>query len=223
MKIPSAFLILLFLCGCGGSPTDLKAKEYKGRLEDRAQGLAFQCPEKWEIRENVHGHRAIGRSPRENPKDAFQENVVVSGPLTGTSAEEVLAASQTQLAKELKGYKQLSATATQLDFVHEQQGQKLRCRQLLHPHPKGGFWVVTFSSSEAEFARWEPEFGKIWASFGAPLPAASATPTPAASPPATPAVVATPAPVATPVATPRPTLTPGASSPSPKPVQSPKP
>ena len=49
--VPLALLLTLF--GCGGNPGNMKAKEYKGHFEDEKQGLIFQCPTSWDIRENV--------------------------------------------------------------------------------------------------------------------------------------------------------------------------
>jgi hypothetical protein len=205
-------VLLTLLYGCGGAQPDLKAKEYKGRLEDKALQLSFQCPEKWEVRENVMGHRAIARSPLESPTDDFQENMVVTGPLKGTLAE-VRSHCESEF-KKLKDYQTLPSPSDILDFDHQRDGLKLHCRAYLQARPGGDFWMVSFTSTAADFPRHEAEFVAIMATFGKPLPPLTPSPTPALSGSATPA--------ATPVATATPTAeaTPGSGTPTPAAVDS---
>jgi len=204
-------LLLSLLWGCGGAQPDLKAKEYKGRLEDTSIGLSFQCPESWEVRENVDGHRAIARSPLEGPQDTFQENMVVTGPLKG-SLSEVRTRVEGEL-KKLKGFKLLAAPQDIVDFDHQTNGLQLHCRTYLQARPLGGFWMVSFTSTSSDFARHENAFVGIMANFGKPL-APQTSPTPATSPSANPSeapISATPETPAT--STPVPLASPGDSSP----------
>jgi len=210
-------VLLSLLWGCGGAQPDLKAKEYKGRLEDKKMELTFQCPPKWEVRENVNGHRAIARSPLESPKDNFQENMVVSGPLKGT-LPEVRGRCESEF-KKLKDFKALPSPSDIVDFDHERDGLKLHCRVYLQARPSGDFWMVSFTSTAADFPRHEPEFVAIIATFGKPLPADSPSPAPAASGSPAPASTAIPAsPTASPVAA---TATPAPAPPTPSPAVSP--
>jgi hypothetical protein len=181
-KVWIAPLLLGVLWGCGGSQPDLKAKEYKGMFQDKAAGLSLRCPEKWEIRENVEGHRVIARSPLESRQDNFQENLVVTGPIQAGTVEEALAAVETDLQGKLDGYKKLdSSVPGALAYTHLLKGVALQCRAHFQPNPKGGFWLLLFTSTTADFNRFQGEFDGIVATFGQPLPEITPSPTPGAS------------------------------------------
>lgn len=203
----STALLLFSLWGCGGEQPELKAKEYKGRFEDKVQGISFTCPEKWEVRENIHGQRVIARSPLEAAQDGFQENLVVTGPILSADLSSAFEKVGSDLQSQLKDFKEHARSTSQLDFSHKLEGQTLKARSyLLAGAQEQQFWLYTFTSTDSEFARWEKPFQAIAATFRQPLVSSTPTPTPAAS--------------ATPEASPRPlsTLTPGppASSPTPQ-------
>ena len=127
--VPLALLLILF--GCGGNPANMKAKEYKGHFEDSKQGLIFQCPTSWDIRENIEGHRVIARSPLEKASgDKFQENLIVTGPLPATSLEDIHAQCETDF-KKLEHYQALGAPPDILDFDYQFKGQDLHARAYL--------------------------------------------------------------------------------------------
>ncbi len=238
-KICVPLLLLASLFGCGGQPTDIKAKEYKGHFEDKNDGLFFSCNTTWEVRENIQGQRVIARSPREGANDPFQENLVISGPYAGETEAEARATAQAQLAK-LPGFALKGEDP--LDFVHQQQKLNLRCQAAFIKNPKGGYWMATFTSTDVHFPAKVAEWDKIRATMSgqktaapatpvvaSPTPAVKLTATPAATPKAsaTPAVVptATPkvsAPVTKPTATPAAlTATPKATAPVTKPIATP--
>ncbi len=204
--IPITLLFLLW--GCGGAQPDLKAKEYKGRFEDKAQGVSFTCPEKWEVRENIHGQRVIARSPLESRQDSFQENLVVTGPLPGKSQQEVRDQVVQDLKSQLTKFAEEKSDNDSLDYVHELDGQSLKCRSYVLPGAKDGeFWLYTLNSTAKEFVRWEKPFAEISSTFHKPIvefsptPSQSATPATTATPEAsvTPAATATPGVTTTPV------------------------
>lgn len=228
--VPLALLLTLF--GCGGRAGNMKAKEYKGHFEVAKEGLLFQCPTSWDIRENVEGHRVIARSPLESKSDTFQENLVVSGPVAATSLEEMRTKAETEL-KKLDHYQALASPADVLDFDYQFSGQELHGRTyLLKLKDKNEYWLAQFTDAKADFPTHEAAFVQIMASWGL-APGETATPivnvpvgtaTPAASGTPTPAVSATPsAPdTATPAASPTPAIsgTPTPSAPSPTPSAS---
>lgn len=195
--IPITLLFLLW--GCGGDQPDLKAKEYKGRFEDKVQGVSFTCPEKWEVRENIHGQRVIARSPLESRQDRFQENLVVNGPLKGDSQPEVVEQVTQDLKSQLTKFSEEKGEGDGFEYLHQQEGQALKCRSYVLPGAKSGeFWLYTLSSTADDFARWDKPFREISATFHKPI--VEVSPTPAAT--GTPAATATPALTATPVVTP---------------------
>ena len=213
--VPLALLLTLF--GCGGSTANMKAKEYKGHFEDAKQGLIFQCPTSWDIRENVEGHRVIARSPLEKDKsDKFQENLILSGPVAAASLDEVRAQAEADY-KKLDHYQSLAAPADILDFDYQFNGQDLHSRVYLNKiRDKNEYWLVQFTDAKADFPGHEAAFVGIMATWGL-QPGASPTPIvngPPAS--ATPVVTQTPAATATPVAT----ATPAATTPTPAPAAS---
>ena len=221
-RLWAPLVLLSLLWGCGGSQTNLKAKEYNGRLEDKEMALSFQCPATWEVRENVSGHRAIARSPLESPQDDFQENMVITGPLKG-SLQEVHDRCESEF-KKLQDYKPLSSPPDILDFEHQRDGMKLHCRAYLEPRPAGDFWMVSFTSTAKDFQKHEAEFVAIMSTFGKPLPELPPTPTPgvsgtpAASPTAAASATPTAAALATPTSSPLPATPVASSTPAPAPA-----
>ena len=170
-----SWFCLLILVGCGGQPTDLKPKEYRGRFEDKKDGISFVCPGRWEVREFVHGSRVICRSAPENAQDTFQENLVVGGPIPGKTVEEARQQAAADLKAQLTDYQEQVTSPQAIDFTHTQNGQKLRAHAQFLAHPGGGFWMATLTSTDADYKRWEWDFNNILNSLGKPLP----TPTPA--------------------------------------------
>lgn len=195
----------------------MKAKEYKGHFEDAKQGLIFQCPTSWDIRENVEGHRVIARSPLDKAKgDKFQENLIVSGPLAAASLDEMRAQAEAEF-KKLDHYQSLPAPSDILDFDYQFNGQDLHGRAYLSKlKDKNEYWLLQFTDAKADFPAHEATFVEIVATFGVP---AGSSPTPVINPPAatvTPAVSATPAATATPVVS----ATPALATPTPAPAVS---
>lgn len=202
--------LLLSLFGCGGRAGNMKAQEYKGHFEATKEGLVFQCPTSWDIRENVEGHRVIARSPLESKTDTFQENLVVSGPVPAASLEEMHTKAESEL-KKLDHYQAQAAPADVLDFDYQFNGQDLHGRAyLLKLKDKNEYWLAQFTDARADFPGHEAAFVQIMASWGM-APGTTPTPvvnvpssaTPAASPTpegsTTPAETSTPAASATPV------------------------
>jgi len=221
--VPLALLLTLF--GCGGNAASMKAKEYKGHFEDAKQGLIFQCPTSWDIRENVEGHRVIARSPLEKDKgDKFQENLIVSGPVAAASLDEVRAQAEVEY-KKLDHYQSLAAPADILDFDYQFNGQDLHSRVYLNKiQDKNEYWLVQFTDAKADFPSHEAAFVGIMATWGLQP---GGTPTPIVNGPpasATPAATQTPAATATPVVTATPaavaTATPVVTTPTPAPAAS---
>lgn len=215
--VPLALLLTLF--GCGGNPASMKAKEYKGHFEDAKDGLIFQCPTSWDIRENIEGHRVIARSPLDQAKgDKFQENLIVSGPVAAASLDEMHAQAEAEF-KKLDGYQAQAGTADILDFDYKFNGQDLHSRAYLNKvKDKNAYWLVQFTDAKADFPSHEAAFVQIMATWGL-QPGAS--PTPVANPPAsgtpapaspTPAVSSTPAATPSASASPAPAVTPAASA-----------
>ena len=203
--VPLALLLTLF--GCGGNPANMKAKEYKGHFEDSKQGLIFQCPTSWDIRENIEGHRVIARSPLEKAKgDKFQENLVVTGPVSATSLEEVHAQCEAEF-KKLEHYQALPGLPDILDFDYQFKGQDLHARAyLIKLKDKNDYWVMQFTDAKADWPAHEAVFVQVMSTFGM---APGATPTPVVNivPTETPGTSATPAGTATPEATATPVTT----------------
>lgn len=209
--VPLALLLILF--GCGGNPANMKAKEYKGHFEDSKQGLIFQCPTSWDIRENIEGHRVIARSPLEKEKgDKFQENLIVTGPLPAASLQEIHARCEADF-KKLDHYQALGGLADILDFDYQYNGQDLHGRAYLSKlKDRNEYWVAQFTDAKADWPAHEAVFVQVMATFGM---APGATPTPIVNvvPTETPGATATPVGTATPEAsvTPLVTATPVAS------------
>lgn len=219
--VPLALLLTLF--GCGGRAGNMKAQEYKGHFEAAKEGLVFQCPTSWDIRENVEGHRVVARSPLEGKNDKFQENLVVSGPIPATSLEDMRAKAETEL-KKLDHYQAQASPADILDFDYQFSGQELHGRAyLLKLKDKDEFWLAQFTDARADFPTHEAAFVQVMASWGL-APGSTATPvvnapaatdTPAASATAAPAASATPTPVLSATPSAPGTSTPAAASSTP--------
>ena len=224
--VPLALLLTLF--GCGGGGGNMKAKEYKGHFEDAKQGLIFQCPTSWDIRENVEGHRVIARSPRDPKEDKFQENLVVSGPIAAASQEEIHGKAEAEF-KKLDHYQAQPAPGDILDFDYQFEGQDLHGRAYIWKiKDKNEYWLAQFTDAKADWPAHEAVFVQIMSSWGM---APGTTPTPIVqpavqtSPSATPAAVtatpaanSTPVASATPVASPTPAATATPTSPTPTPA-----
>ncbi|MFN8611033.1 MAG: hypothetical protein U0931_26055 [Vulcanimicrobiota bacterium] len=214
--VPLALLLTLF--GCGGRAGNMKAKEYKGHFEDPKQGLIFQCPTTWDIRENVEGHRVIARSPREGQADKFQENLVVSGPVAAASLEAMHTQAENEF-KKLDHYQAQAAPPDILDFDYEFKGQALHARAYLSKvKDKNEFWLAQFTDDKGDFPTHEAVFVQIMSSWGqapgsTPTPIVNTAPsgTPEGSPTPPTAATATPSASATPAAS----LTPAQSPPPP--------
>jgi hypothetical protein len=197
----------------------MKAKEYKGHFEDAKQGLIFQCPTSWDIRENVQGHRVIARSPRDPKEDKFQENLVVSGPFPAASLEEMHALAESDL-KKLDHYQALPATNDILDFDYQFDGQELHGRAYLWKiKDKNEYWLAQFTDSKADWPAHEAVFVEIMSSWGM-APGTTPTPIVQTVPTATPAASETPVASSTPMTSPTPAATPTPVT-SPTPVTQP--
>lgn len=208
-KAMLAPLLLAILCGCGGRNTNLKASEYRGKFQDQQIGLSFVCPERWEVRENVQGHRVVARSPLENRQDPFQENLVVSAVPGAQDTAAALMQAESDFKAKLEGFQRLETPGAASDvllFQHQLKGQQLQCRAHFLANPRGGVWMLLFTSTAKDFPRWQTEFDNIAASFGKTIPELLHSPTPGVAT-ETPAGTETPAPSAsqtpsTPTATP---------------------
>ena len=154
--------------------TGCKKKDEAGRYYSRNKGYSIKIPDSWDTKKAYLGTDIVAVSPSEGPDDDFHENFnVMVQPLNESLTvdqfyQKSIPGFKT-ITKEFRehshGYVELDGKKARWDILSHKMGPlTIKVLAYITIHSTNGY-VITFSSSEAKFSRYEEMFKNIADTF----------------------------------------------------------